>query len=119
MKLHNVNQFPSQSDDNWREYSYYDLDKLYDSDEELLERDGFEEAWYWYATGSYEGTGELIGRGTDGRWTVFSLGHCSCYGPIEDRGTSKWYDTIEEMTEGFTPERLNEIQPLLDAIKKP
>lgn len=39
--------------------------------------------FYWYCSGSYEGSGALIAT-KDGRWYTKDLSHCSCYGPMED-----------------------------------
>ena len=45
---------------------------------------------YWYERGSYEGDGLGVGvndgraDGVNGTAEVYSLSHCSCYGPTED-----------------------------------
>ena len=61
----------------------YDIDHL--------EKFGIEEAWYWYALGSYEGTGMLLMRIGD-LYYLESLSHCSCNSPVHfyklDRGKS-------------------------------
>jgi len=38
---------------------------------------------YWYAVGSWEGTGDAIIQATTGEWYLVDLNHCSCYGPDE------------------------------------
>lgn len=42
---------------------------------------------YWYENGGYDGTGFALWR-NDGKWAYQHLGHCSCYGPLEDIRTS-------------------------------
>jgi hypothetical protein len=42
-----------------------------------------EAIFYWYVTGSYEGSGELIAV-KNGKWYMKCLSHCSCYGPMEN-----------------------------------
>lgn len=40
---------------------------------------------YWYAYGSYEGEGEATVTLTDGSVLEMNLGHCSCYGPLDQQ----------------------------------
>ncbi len=40
------------------------------------------EVWYWYRNSGYEGSGWLVARQKNS-WEVYSLGHCSCNGPLE------------------------------------
>ena len=51
-------------------------------DYELENLDGIEEAWYFYKSGSYEGSGQMLARVGD-LWDIHDMGHCSCYGPLE------------------------------------
>jgi hypothetical protein len=65
----------------------YDYDdwtpcRLYDSDIDNLIRLGVEEIWYWYQSGSYEGSGQLLMR-IGNKYALEDLGHCSCNGPTE------------------------------------
>jgi hypothetical protein len=48
-----------------------------------IKRIGVEEIWYWYQTGSYEGSGQLLMR-IGNEYDLIDLGHCSCNGPTED-----------------------------------
>lgn len=98
---HNVNKFPSV--DSWE---YYSISELDDYDLKILARAGFVEVWYWYGTAPYEGTGELIGRNADGKWADISLGHCSCYGPVEDRGADVWHDSLADLKARYITEQV-------------
>jgi hypothetical protein len=77
---------------------------------------GIVEAWYWYRAGSYEGTGELIGRGVDGRWTLLNLSHCSCYGPCDD-SPGQWFSTLAELAAFPFEERRKGIKEILAAAR--
>jgi len=44
---------------------------------------------YWYEEGSYEGNGEAVALGKDGKLYGYDLGHCSCYGPFDDYGSNR------------------------------
>jgi hypothetical protein len=57
--------------DELSEYDIRDLKDLY-----------LDEIFYWYTSGSYEGTGWMIAR-KDGLYGLFDLSHCSCFGPVE------------------------------------
>lgn len=37
-----------------------------------------------YITGDYYGDGEALGLRKDGKYDIWNLGHCSCYGPFEE-----------------------------------
>ncbi len=39
---------------------------------------------YWYCREDHEGWGELIALGMDGSLYCKSLGHCSCFGPLDE-----------------------------------
>lgn len=41
-------------------------------------------AIYDYETGHYDGSGTAYAGNSKGRFWSTSLGHCSCYGPLED-----------------------------------
>jgi hypothetical protein len=99
--------------------SYYSDSDLDEHDLGVLERAGYVEVWFWYENGGYEGQGELLGRNTEGKWNYETFGHCSCYGPTDDADAMRGsYESLEKLTEGYTPERMAEIQCLLDAIKE-
>lgn len=66
----------------------------------------FEEIFYHYTSGSYEGSGALLA--VNGNETVIhNMGHCSCYGPTDefdstkltfDLQTALTFDKIDPMT---------------------
>ncbi len=59
-------------------------DKLSDYDLKDLEYEELEWFVFWYEEGSYEGTGLGAGLTKDGKIRYENLGHCSCYGPMEN-----------------------------------
>ena len=87
-------------------------------DIERLASKGIVECWYWYATGGYEGTGYLLGRTEDGSIVSMYLGHCSCYGPVEDSDAS-YFSDIASFEQSATAEMLAANAPLLAAMKEP
>ncbi len=55
--------------------------------------DQFEWVVYEYTNYGYEGSGEAVGLGKDGKLHCKNLGHCSCYGPMDG-----WPHDVEVMT---------------------
>lgn len=49
-----------------------------------VEELGAEYFVYNYQTGDYEGHGWAVWKLPDGKFGYTDLGHCSCYGPVED-----------------------------------
>lgn len=45
---------------------------------------------YHYVDGDYDGWGELIALNNENLLEVFDLGHCSCYGPLDNAA----YETV-------------------------
>lgn len=39
---------------------------------------------YHYEGGMYDGSGEAVALGLDGKLRIIGLGHCSCYGPFDE-----------------------------------
>jgi hypothetical protein len=39
---------------------------------------------YWYQSGSYDGSGTAVIVDEDNNYHEIDLGHCSCYGPLDD-----------------------------------
>jgi len=65
----------------------FDMPEKYDTNDDVWEGyfdklEGYD-VWYWYQTGSYDGQGGMVLR-KDGKWYFHDLGHCSCYGPMEE-----------------------------------
>ena len=53
---------------------------------------------YRYNNYGYDGDGELVALGKDGLLYCMSLGHCSCYGPVDNQSFSTL--TVEEFAKG-------------------
>jgi len=66
-------------------------DELTDEDQVALSGGQYDWVVYWYENYGYDGSGEAVGL-LDGRRVleIFDLGHCSCYGPLEDWQYGKW-----------------------------
>ena len=55
---------------------------------------------YDYCYGNYEGSGFLVGKNSNG-WFSMNLGHCSCYGPMNnDSRTICIKEFLEEDSSG-------------------
>lgn len=50
-----------------------------------------------YEEGSYDGSGEAILL-KDGKVYVYGLGHCSCYGPLENTPTEYTQEEFENLS---------------------
>ncbi len=87
------------------EFDEYDLEELYKTNAQA--------AFYWYVTGSYEGSGQLLIL-KDGSWYIHDCGHCSCYGPTEHLELSNPIaDSLAGMREKFTDDSWKEVEPLV------
>jgi hypothetical protein len=66
-------------------------------DHDTVESFGWDEVWYDYEHGYYDGGGALLAR-KGIHFILFDLGHCSCYGP-EDALTmeSKKWEGYDEL----------------------
>ena len=107
--IHNVGQFPEGR------WDYFELSEL-DDDYDLrpVRALNIDEAWYWYGSGSYEGTGLMLMRRGD-LYDFASLGHCSCYGPTDYiRFDGKPFDKLVTKA---SDELLRELRPLLAAAR--
>lgn len=71
-------------------------DELDDWDWKEIEAEKYIWTVYWYESGCYEGSGEAVTLGKDGLLYCKDLGHCSCYGPMEDWETGCSVMTVEE-----------------------
>lgn len=72
---------------------------------------------YNYKTGCYEGSGVSIHK-KQGKYYQSNLGHCSCYGPTDGIEETKGYETIQDLIKDCSEELGEQLQPLLDVIKK-
>lgn len=107
MKVHNYGQFPPDYD-----YNYGDIGGLSEWDIEKLESLGIDEVWYWYAYGSYEGSGQILMRKGD-EWDVHNAGHCSCFGPTDEVAFTG-HESLDALVESLSGEYYrNEVEPLI------
>jgi hypothetical protein len=100
-------------------YGGYTISELDNFNIEKLTAYNIKVAFYWYATAPYEGSGAMIVLKDEG-WYVFSLSHCSCYGPTEHidfngKATSK---SLTGLKKKSSPEFYNEIKELVDLARK-
>jgi hypothetical protein len=92
MKITNIKDLPKDLEFTWGELddlSEYDIKGLNDIDE----------IWYYYVSGDYEGSGQLLMR-KGNLYDLHDMSHCSCYGPIDDvdfKGMS-YDDLIKSLT---------------------
>ncbi len=106
-EIHNINKIPdgvSYSSSDLSEFEEYDLKNVYS--------ENIDEIWYWYTTGSYEGSGQILMRKGD-LYDTHDCGHCSCYGPcdrIKFKGKTK-----EQLLSSFSEEYKRDC---LDLLKK-
>lgn len=113
IKLHNYGKIPKGYN-----YEYGSIGELDGSDAAELDRRGVVEGWYWYAYGSYEGTGKIIMRDEEGNWYGADLGHCSCYGPTERVHINDGaYPMLDALEASCTGDALIEFKPLIDMAR--
>ena len=95
---------------------YYEDTKL--SDERFIEEiKGFDWLAYTYGTGSYEGSGSAIWK-KDGKYHQASLGHCSCYGPLDNLHDKNPKDSLEEILKDCSEGLKNELKPMIEELEK-
>lgn len=100
-----------------REFSEYQLDSMHGHDCRWLV--------YWYQYDCFLGTGELVALGMDGLLHCKSLGHCSCFGPLE-RWDAAYTVTVEEFLRTkksihdleFRPEIELKVRSLLSTLSR-
>ena len=59
-------------------------EELDDDDFEYLDKEAYEYLIYNYHYKNYEGEGAAVLKDSDGKSMLVGLGHCSCYGPLEE-----------------------------------
>lgn len=72
-------------------------DSLTEYDLEHLTKEVYEYFIYSYEDGGYSGYGMAVLKDNNGKFMFIHLGHCSCYGPIEERNPKCIY-SLEEIT---------------------
>jgi hypothetical protein len=111
MQVHDYGKLPEGYD-----YPYGDVDSLSEWDMERLQELGIDEAWYWYATAPYEGSGQILMRKGD-KYDVHDMGHCSCYGPMENAHFNGVYSSLDEIQQKCSAEAYKEIAPLVNMAR--
>ena len=107
MIIHNLNQFPAELD-----YRYGSISELDSYDMEALDKYDADEVWYWYACGSYEGSGQMLIR-KGNLYGIHDMGHCSCYGPLDRMNFS--LEPLAELKSSCSSEYLKEVESLFIA----
>lgn len=67
-------------------------------DYSVLDNYDISRIWYFYEIGDYDGTGYLIYK-SGKRYGKHYMGHCSCFGPLEDFACSPEYNSVQELLE--------------------
>lgn len=112
MKLYNYGKFPDE-----RDYRYYAIEEFNNCELEQLNELNIQKAWYWYGEGDYEGTGYILML-KDNKYYVHDMGHCSCYGPLEDINFSRGYDSFDEIEANCSKEEYEQIKPLVEMARE-
>ena len=75
---------------------------------------------YWYATGNYCGAGyALIKIKDSSMWLEQDLGHCSCYGPMEEFTVNVMnIKSLDEIRRSSTPEHFKDIKLIYEKAKE-
>lgn len=113
MEIHCLNAAPPKAydwaEDDIAEFSEYELEEISSINPEV--------AFYWYTTGCYEGSGQLLFL-KDGEWHLHDCGHCSCYGPTDEIDTA-WplSKTLDGIREKCSDERWDDVAPLVILAK--
>jgi len=110
MKIFKIDKMPVENSyEEISEFSQYDLEDVYKTNAEA----GF----YWYASGSYEGSGQLLIL-KDGKWYLHSCSHCSCYGPVEHLELTKPMSSLDEIKSKCSEDLWKEIECLVNLAKE-
>lgn len=72
-------------------------DSLDEYDLEYLDKEAYEYLIYNYEVGDYCGSGAAVLKDNNDKFILIDLGHCSCYGPLEERNPKCIY-SLEEIT---------------------
>jgi hypothetical protein len=122
MITHDLHRFPDPID-----YAHGEISVLDEYDLEEAMKNQICEIWYWYACGDYEGMGQSIVRKAYGDgagrknnwWSIHSLSHCSCYGPLnENMNDLHFFEDPEEMFDQCSEHLKGEMLPLMEMVRK-
>ena len=72
-------------------------DSLDEYDLKYLDKEAYEYLIYNYEVGDYEGDGAAVLKDNTGKFIPIDLGHCSCYGPLEERDPKCIYSLAERV----------------------
>lgn len=72
------------------------IDSLSEYDLKYLDKEAYEYFIYNYRDFGYDGDGEAVLKDENGKFILIDLGHCSCYGPLEERNPKCIY-SLEEI----------------------
>lgn len=112
MIIHHINEVPSCFS------GEYESTTLSDSEIKTLNKlSSIQEGWYWYGAGYYCGAGHLLMRDAEGLWYHHDMGHCSCYGPIDEIKPVGEGRTLDDLIGSCTVALLKELDPLIKSIK--
>ena len=64
-------------------------------DLKYLDKEAYEYLIYNYEVGDYEGDGAAVLKDKNGKFVLMDLGHCSCFGPLEERNPKCVYSLDE------------------------
>lgn len=111
MEIHDYGKYPEGYND-----EYGSIAKLDEYDMKELDELGIDEAWYWYATAPYEGSGQILMRKGD-KYDIHDMGHCSCYGPLERAVFNGIYSSLAEIQQKCSEEAYKQIAPLVEMAR--
>ena len=106
MKINNLKSYPENYG-----YSYGELGDLDNWEIDGLDSE-FDEIWYFYAYGSYEGNGMMLIKKGE-LYDVHNMGHCSCYGPTDHINFSG--KSLEQLKASYSAEGFKEWSNLYEA----
>jgi hypothetical protein len=92
-------------------------DDLDEYDLEHIEKASVERAWFWYLSGCYEGEGMFLYVAA-GKWDFHDMGHCSCYGPLENIRDAPRYDSLDDLLSKCTTELQEQLAPCVEQARK-
>jgi hypothetical protein len=114
MKTYNYGRFPKNY-----AYHYGNIASLEDCEIKTLKDMGISNVYYWYASGDYEGSGQMLCK-KGNFWYLHDMNHCSCYGGVEhlDLSPNRAYSSLKELKLKCTDELFRQIEPLFNKAKK-
>lgn len=72
---------------------------------------------YNYKADYYEGSGWALIKYPEG-WDEHNMGHCSCYGPMEEYRKCPTLLTLDQIAQNMSKEARTQIDPVLIAARK-